>query len=205
MYNFRFNNLHSLNRRSQSVVRYIPVPQMKCSYCEENGHNIMTCPYDKQLIHLLRSPQKPNFDHMSFKVLKRLAALINCKVSLPRIQIILNLTRYWQEWLKTQDIVARSSDITDCPICMEPLESIQNVSTKCGHKYCLKCFLQSYHKKNSCPMCRTSIIEDDLYDQLHHVHLDNSFDPERFLAAIQLMELSNNNNDILYFNHNMTG
>ena len=54
-------------------------------------------------------------------------------------------------------------------------------------------------------MCRTSIIEDDLYDQLHHVHLDNSFDPERFLAAIQLMELSNNNNDILYFNHNMTG
>ena len=44
---------------------------------------------------------------------------------------------------------------TQCPICLEQLESNKNIcTTECGHQFCLKCMLQHCRKSSACPLCR---------------------------------------------------
>ena len=51
-------------------------------------------------------------------------------------------------------------EITDCGICLEPLEKTNVCITKCGHSFCLSCIIQSTNYKNCCPNCRTEIYEN---------------------------------------------
>ena len=53
--------------------------------------------------------------------------------------------------------------IEECPICMDSLCKTNVCVTKCGHKYCSTCFVRSVMKKNSCPMCREKIVEEEHY------------------------------------------
>lgn len=47
----------------------------------------------------------------------------------------------------------------ECPICFVPIETTGHVTTKCGHRFCLKCLLQHLNNNNNCPLCRTNIQE----------------------------------------------
>lgn len=53
----------------------------------------------------------------------------------------------------------------ECCICMETLQSDKNIAiTQCGHTFCLQCLLIHFTEKNSCPLCRTTLIsKSDLY------------------------------------------
>ena len=42
----------------------------------------------------------------------------------------------------------------ECPVCYESFNGSFTVSTPCGHKICLSCFVNL--KKIKCPMCRDS-------------------------------------------------
>jgi len=55
------------------------------------------------------------------------------------------------------------SEIQDneCVICFEVIGEKNNCVTECGHKFCLKCLVVAMCHKNSCPCCRTQLIEDD--------------------------------------------
>jgi hypothetical protein len=50
----------------------------------------------------------------------------------------------------------------DCSICWSDLKETNKVVTKCGHSYCMDCFLkhtQGTVANNKCPMCRTELFQ----------------------------------------------
>ena len=60
--------------------------------------------------------------------------------------------------------------IEECPICMEKIEGSSS-TTPCGHKFCTSCFVKSVIRKNSCPMCRAKIIDDNEYKINNNVNV----------------------------------
>jgi hypothetical protein len=48
-----------------------------------------------------------------------------------------------------------------CPVCFEVIGLTNNCITPCGHTFCLICMLKCIKKNNTCPCCRTMIIEED--------------------------------------------
>ena len=55
----------------------------------------------------------------------------------------------------------RESEDHDCCICMEKMEKVNCCTTRCGHEFCLTCFVR--HSKGDiyakCPLCRTTITD----------------------------------------------
>lgn len=48
----------------------------------------------------------------------------------------------------------------ECPICFEEIGVKNNCITECGHRYCLKCILNSTQTKNfHCPLCRAVMVD----------------------------------------------
>ena len=45
--------------------------------------------------------------------------------------------------------------MASCPICYEPLDTRENVTTGCGHAFCAECLAQWKANKRTCPMCRS--------------------------------------------------
>jgi len=45
-----------------------------------------------------------------------------------------------------------------CSICLGVIGTHNNVTTKCGHNFCLSCLLKHLEDNNHCPLCR-DIIE----------------------------------------------
>lgn len=52
--------------------------------------------------------------------------------------------------------------MTDCPICMESIETGKNcLTTECGHSFHTSCLMKSVaHNGFGCPYCRTAMTED---------------------------------------------
>ena len=57
--------------------------------------------------------------------------------------------------------VADSTSVIECPICMEPIETLYNrVVTECGHAFHCACLMQNAaHNGFGCPYCRTKMAE----------------------------------------------
>jgi hypothetical protein len=48
---------------------------------------------------------------------------------------------------------------TECCICYEIIGKKNNCITECGHIFCFKCLATSMSRNNSCPCCRTKLID----------------------------------------------
>ena len=46
----------------------------------------------------------------------------------------------------------------NCPICSDELTLVNSVNTECNHTFCKKCFWKWTKEKNTCPLCRHSIL-----------------------------------------------
>lgn len=72
----------------------------------------------------------------------------------------LKIQKTWQKYYESKD---------SCPICLKII-GLESCITKCGHKFCTGCLLQSIQNKNTCPLCRNELvqksdsIEQDIYD-----------------------------------------
>ena len=51
--------------------------------------------------------------------------------------------------------------IDPCPICLDEIGDTNSCVTECGHKFCLKCLYTSLREKNTCPMCRAELVEEN--------------------------------------------
>lgn len=136
-----------------------------CSYCQSANHNIIECNVDNDLVKMMECKTCPDFFHMSSRILKKIASQLNIKTSLPKIQLACSLSQYHrrQEREKEQKKENRETyEDTCCPICLEEFsEKPNNQSmTECGHKFCTSCLMQHLRKNNSCPCCRTQLIEE---------------------------------------------
>ena len=68
-------------------------------------------------------------------------------------------TRFLYEDVVEKDVVEKV-DSADCCICLEALGNKNCCTTKCGHQFCLTCFVK-YSKGDDgvkCPICRQSIL-----------------------------------------------
>ena len=197
MYRLNFKNLSSLNKPPGVAKLVIPKAEPRtmtlCSYCDSKDHNIIGCPIDCDLVSLLSSDVEPDFNNMSIKILKKIATQIGVKTSLGKIHLALIMKKNWlqkkrereEELKKLQREIAAlkiNMMIEECPVCMEKIEGISS-STPCGHKFCTSCFVKSVLRKNSCPMCRAKIVDDNEYidngvNRIRVERLDTSFELE---------------------------
>jgi hypothetical protein len=55
--------------------------------------------------------------------------------------------------------------VHECTICYTNLRELNKVTTKCGHHYCIDCFVAHFTSKQAssgdCPMCRAQLLEFD--------------------------------------------
>lgn len=59
--------------------------------------------------------------------------------------------------------VLQDGEDFDCPICISPPKDI--IITRCAHIFCRACILQTLQRmKPSCPLCRGSLTQSDLYN-----------------------------------------
>jgi len=201
MYRLNFKNLSSLNKPPGVAKLVIPKAEPRkepkimtlCSYCDSKDHNINGCPIDCDLVSLLSSDVEPDFNNMSIKILKKIATQIGVKTSLGKIHLALIMKKNWlqkkrereEELKKLQREIAAlkiNMMIEECPVCMEKIEGSSS-SSPCGHKFCTSCFVKSVLRKNSCPMCRAKIVDDNEYidngvNRIRVERLDTSFELE---------------------------
>jgi hypothetical protein len=155
---------------------------VNCYYCQDNNHNISSCKEDNVLIEMImKQNTQPKFSSFSEKILRRLSAHCNIKTTLPKLQLVIQITRKWRELNNTNKKF--KSDDTDCAICFETIETTNCCVTTCGHKYCLSCVLE--HSRNrliddtDCPICRNVLLvkKNSMNDYTHIQDLiDNDFD-----------------------------
>lgn len=55
-------------------------------------------------------------------------------------------------------------DVSGCTICYETLGEKNCCTTECGHKFCFKCIATAMQYNNSCPYCRTALIDEPAED-----------------------------------------
>ena len=66
---------------------------------------------------------------------------------------------------------------TECCICFEVIGEKNNCVTPCGHKFCFQCMSRALAKNNTCPCCRTVLMEveeDEEYDEAYESSNDES-------------------------------
>ena len=152
-----------------------------CMYCDSSDHDIVECPKDNDLDKILSSDENPHFEKCSLRILKKIATIVGIRSSYPKIQLALILQSTWayKKKKRTEEIekvkrelatLHMTSQIEECPICMDTIGQLGSSTTKCGHKFCTPCFIKTVTRKNTCPMCRTDIMEKTEYaESMKHV------------------------------------
>lgn len=86
---------------------------------------------------------------------------------------------------------------TECCICYETInKNKNNCVTECGHVFCLKCLVTSFaHGNNSCPCCRTEMIEMPDDDDDEEVNVIEDDDDDYTEVTDTSSDLENIDND----------
>lgn len=62
---------------------------------------------------------------------------------------------------RQERIVEKIFECVECPICYEPLQKCDKIILRCGHQFCVTCFITNYNESengNECSLCRESIL-----------------------------------------------
>ena len=54
-----------------------------------------------------------------------------------------------------------TTEIIECPICLEEILGINCTTTECGHKFHSSCIFKNLNNTNVCPICRKEMVSDD--------------------------------------------
>jgi hypothetical protein len=61
------------------------------------------------------------------------------------------------------EVPCNSQGFYECTICYNDLKDLNKVTTKCGHHFCIDCFVSHYNSNQAmstkCPMCRAELLE----------------------------------------------
>ena len=63
--------------------------------------------------------------------------------------------------LKTQDENPSGDTGDNCPVCLDAIGTRGMVRTACGHAFCFGCFEKFIVLSNSCPLCRTKVMDNN--------------------------------------------
>ena len=133
---------------------------MPCSICSESGHNARTCRYvdsaldasagevdDIQFIELVETVQlgsefqNPDPDAAFDEYLEaEMLAVSNVNARIKELEAEID------------------EEKQECVICYESVSN-GKVDIKCGHTYCVDCFVKHMRVSNTCAYCRTELCE----------------------------------------------
>jgi hypothetical protein len=72
-----------------------------------------------------------------------------------------NLAPIFESLADEDDKKSFKSDESECCICFEEIGEKNNCTTECGHRFCFKCLVTAMKHNNTCPYCRTELIEEE--------------------------------------------
>ena len=105
---------------------------MPCGICKQTGHNVRTCRSELALPDL--------FDELTV-----------ARFELPDWDVSFN-----------EDLPFYKSELEDkkeeCMVCYEEV-SDEKVTIKCGHTYCVECFVKHMRTQGTCAYCRTEVCK----------------------------------------------
>ena len=62
------------------------------------------------------------------------------------------------------EVPCNSEGVYECTICYNDLKDLNKATTKCGHHFCIDCFVSHYTSQQSmsgkCPMCRAELLDE---------------------------------------------
>ena len=104
---------------------------MPCGICRQTGHNSRTCKSE------LAQPDLFDADTIArFRLPEGDDAII------------------WDELYEEQS----QPKSQECIVCCDEIQN-EMVKIKCGHTYCVTCFVKDMRQRGTCAMCRTEICE----------------------------------------------
>ena len=82
----------------------------------------------------------------------------------------------------------------NCPICFEPIENTNNITTECGHKFHATCLLQNVSLNGyNCPCCRTPMIQGNSPQYVSDY--DSSIEDDDDLQSYSLYPIENDQHE----------
>lgn len=68
----------------------------------------------------------------------------------------------------------------ECCICFEEIGAVNNCTTECGHQFCFRCLATAMYHKNSCPCCRSKLVDvpDEEEEESEYEESDDDDDDE---------------------------
>jgi hypothetical protein len=58
-----------------------------------------------------------------------------------------------------------NKEVRECPICYEEISpKVNNCITACNHSFCFTCIMRCNIRNDSCPICRTALLETNKED-----------------------------------------
>lgn len=132
---------------------------MPCSNCFRDGHNIRACP-DLEY-NLVSDDESSLTEHdasitplgtESAQSASSLSLITAHEVGVLNVQRCNNLTTDDPTYFDTQ------LPAEECMVCYEEIER-ENVALKCGHTYCVQCFIKHMRVGNNCAGCRAPICD----------------------------------------------
>jgi hypothetical protein len=134
-----------------------------CIYCDSLDHDIFNCP----IAHSLLQPQPLQPQPLQPQPLQpqphaKKIYWDKCRVCGAEH----NGSKYCACGEKQIVPVSKNEKgVHECTICLMDLRELNKVTTKCGHHFCIDCFLAHYSSNQSsaknCPMCRDEILEPE--------------------------------------------
>lgn len=129
---------------------------MPCSVCREPGHNARTCkPTEPSLFY----DANQNIEFIEF-----MNALANSDefeedASYNNTEFVefMNALEITDSCMTSAELV-QEEELEECMICYEHVTN-EKVSLKCGHSYCVDCFVKHMRINNTCAYCRTEVCE----------------------------------------------
>ena len=114
---------------------------MPCSVCKQTGHNARTCQSELAM--------SPIFDDKT---------VAKFRLDEPEFNVEDEMLK-WAEELQEYDAeLAKQKPKDECIICYETVGDGE-VRIKCGHIYCVGCFVKHMRTASSCAYCREPICE----------------------------------------------
>ena len=74
--------------------------------------------------------------------------------------------------MNKQHLSHMSTELCECPVCLEEIGDNNRITTECGHTFHASCIIQNLHTSPLCPMCRTD-LDDAPTAQRHLEDLDD--------------------------------
>lgn len=99
-----------------------------------------------------------------------------------------------------------SSELCECPVCLEEIGDNNRITTRCGHTFHASCIIQNLHTSPLCPMCRT-VLDDSPNAQNQLEDLDDET-LDTLVESILIGTRSNHritNNIMIYVDNYLNG